>query len=56
MLDIVGIALRRTGHGYRRLDGSMSIMARDAAINEFAGRSDVSHMSLSICKPTWPIC
>ena len=35
MLNIVEVALQRAGVGYTRLDGSMTMAARDAAVSEF---------------------
>jgi len=36
MLDLVELVLVEEGIGYRRLDGTMSVAARDAAVREFA--------------------
>lgn len=42
MLDVLERALKLHGHCFRRLDGAMTVAARERAITDFEGKSDVS--------------
>lgn len=42
MLDILETALQKAKHSYRRLDGSMTIAARDRAVHDFESKAEVS--------------
>jgi SNF2 family DNA or RNA helicase len=41
MLDLLEVPLKKARHGYRRLDGSMSIAQRDRAITDFEQKNEV---------------
>ncbi|GFH27123.1 uncharacterized protein HaLaN_25391, partial [Haematococcus lacustris] len=48
MLDVLEIALRRAGHVFTRLDGGLSIAAREQAIAEFEGKAEVLVLLVSL--------
>jgi SNF2 family DNA or RNA helicase len=45
MLDLLEVPLKQKGHQYRRLDGTMSVAARERAINDFEERAEVGMTS-----------
>ena len=48
MLDILEVPLKKEGYKYRRLDGSMSIAAREKAVNNFLDDPTVTVMIMSL--------
>ncbi|XP_027097487.1 helicase-like transcription factor CHR28 isoform X1 [Coffea arabica] len=48
MLDLVEISLNSSGIEYRRLDGTMSLAARDRAVKEFNTNPEVTVMLMSL--------
>ena len=48
MLDILEVPLKEEGYKYRRLDGSMSIAARERAVNNFLDDPTVTVMIMSL--------
>ncbi|KAL4563176.1 hypothetical protein LXL04_027212 [Taraxacum kok-saghyz] len=48
MLDLLEVCLEDSSIGYRRLDGTMSVHARDKAVTEFNTLPDVSVMIMSL--------
>ena len=42
MLDLVELCFEENGIEFRRLDGTMSLAARDRAVKEFSNDPDVS--------------
>jgi hypothetical protein len=41
MLDLLEVPLRKAGYGFRRLDGTMTVAARERAIADFESSCDV---------------
>ncbi|KAI3495285.1 hypothetical protein L1887_37558 [Cichorium endivia] len=48
MLDLVEVCLKDSSIGYRRLDGTMSVVARDKAVKDFNTLPEVSVMIMSL--------
>lgn len=48
MLDLLEVPLKRGRYGYRRLDGTMTVPARERAIGDFEDRSDVMVLLVSL--------
>ena len=48
MLNLLEPALRDEGFAFRRLDGTMSLAAREKALHEFESRADVRVMLMSL--------
>ena len=46
MLDLVELSFIENGIEFRRLDGTMSLAARDRAVKEFSNDPDVSDMNI----------
>jgi hypothetical protein len=49
MLDLLEGPLQSGGFQYRRLDGTMTVQARDRAINDFTKRPEVRPFGFSTC-------
>jgi SNF2 family DNA or RNA helicase len=49
MLDLLEVPLKQKGHQYRRLDGTMSVAARERAINDFEERAEVRMSEQNAC-------
>ncbi|XP_061375542.1 helicase-like transcription factor CHR28 isoform X2 [Gastrolobium bilobum] len=48
MLDLLEVCLKNSSIQYRRLDGTMSVIARDKAVKDFNTRPEVSVMIMSL--------
>nr|XP_043620780.1 helicase-like transcription factor CHR28 [Erigeron canadensis] len=48
MLDLVEVCLKDSSIGYRRLDGTMSVVARDKAVKDFNTLPEVTVMIMSL--------
>jgi SNF2 family DNA or RNA helicase len=48
MLDLLEVPLKQAGFCYRRLDGTMSVLARDRAVSDFNTRPEVTVMIMSL--------
>lgn len=48
MLDLLEVPLRKSCIQYRRLDGTMSVLARDKAVNDFKTLPEVTVMIMSL--------
>ncbi|CAI9292704.1 unnamed protein product [Lactuca saligna] len=48
MLDLLEVCLKDSSIGYRRLDGTMSVVARDKAVKDFNTLPEVSVMIMSL--------
>ena len=48
MLDLIEIPLAQRGFNYRRLDGTMSVAARDRAVQDFVEKPEVLVMVMSL--------
>jgi SNF2 family DNA or RNA helicase len=48
MLDLLETPLKNAGFCYRRLDGTMSVLARDKAVSDFNTRPEVTVMIMSL--------
>ena len=46
MLDLVELCFEENGIEFRRLDGTMSLLARDRAVKEFSKDPDVSDVHI----------
>jgi len=46
MLDLVELRILESGIEFRRLDGTMSLAARDRAVKEFSKKPDVSDVNI----------
>jgi SNF2 family DNA or RNA helicase len=44
MLDLLEVPLKQAGFCYRRLDGTMSVLARDRAVSDFNTRPEVCYV------------
>ncbi|KAL3677073.1 hypothetical protein R1sor_027021 [Riccia sorocarpa] len=48
MLDLLEISLKKANFSYRRLDGTMSVLARDRAVTEFKTLLEVTVIIMSL--------
>jgi SNF2 family DNA or RNA helicase len=49
MLDLLEVPLRKAGFGFRRLDGTMTVAARERAIADFESSCDVMALIVVSC-------